>query len=169
MTDIAISFGAQLVLRDVYTWLRRNLEWIAPSFLVAWIIKERAYVTVQFAGKEWDLPAFYSAVFDWSSIQGAFLFSVFAFFLARSEPFIQAIAGTTSFRALRAYVLKSLILSVCLTLVSLPLLVSTPVIEAGSYVSFGFAVFVFVAAFLAYTFMCFVKVVRVFYKLERAS
>jgi hypothetical protein len=110
----------------------------SANLTVGLIIKERAYVTASFASGRWDMPAFYAAVFDWSSIQAAFLFSVFAFFLSRSEPFIQAISNTVPFRALRAYVLKSLILSLGLTLASLPLLISTPVVVSGNYINLGF-------------------------------
>jgi hypothetical protein len=169
MANIAISSEAQPVFYDAYLWLRRNMDWIVPILTVGLIIKERAYVTASFASGRWDMPAFYAAVFDWSSIQAAFLFSVFAFFLSRSEPFIQAISNTVPFRALRAYVLKSLILSLGLTLASLPLLISTPVVVSGNYINLGFLLFVGISALLSYTFMCFVKVVRVFYKIEKAS
>jgi hypothetical protein len=169
MADIAITSGPPQVWRDGYVWLRRHLDWLVPLAVIVAVVKERAFITHSFATERWNLGGFYAAVFDWSSIQAAFLFSVFAFFLARSEPFIQAISGTVPFRALRKYVLRSLVLSMGLTLVSLPPLVNTPDMVDGAYLNAGFIVFLFVTAFLSYTFMCFVKVVRVFYKLEKAS
>ncbi len=155
--------------REIYIWFRRNLDWLVPLIAMAIMVYKRGVITSSFANDIWDLEGFYAAVFDWSSIQSAFLFSVFAFFLARSEPFIQAISNTTTFRALRKYVLRSLILSMLLTLLSFPLLINTPDMVSNEYLNFGFCIFIFVMTFLCYTFMCFIKVVRVFYKLEKNS
>ena len=166
MLSIANTSHRFPVRSDAYLWVRRNLEWLIAAAVFAVIGFQRDYISTQFAESNWSASNYYSAVFGWASIQGAFLFSVYAFFLSRSEPFIKAIAQTEPFRALRRYVLRALWLSLVLTLVTLPLLVGTPPISYWYGLTGGFAVFWFVSIWLAYTFMCFVKVIRVFRKLE---
>jgi len=122
-------------------------------------------IVEKFQNKSWDIGAYYSAIFDWSSIQAAFLFGVYAFFLSRSEPFLQAIGGTPVFKQLRQYVVRSLYLSLTLSVLTLPVLVSPPEMKSGNLI--GFIVFWFLSTLLTYTFFCFLKVVRVFGKIER--
>lgn len=167
MNGIAITSVGYPALRERLLWARRNLEWMVAATVFLGIVAFHDSISDKFASRTWDIGAFYSAVFDWSSIQAAFLFSVYAFFLSRSEPFIQAISKTKPFRDLRNYVLRSLMLSMSLTLLSLPLLISSPSTESGG--GLGFLVFVALATLLTYTFMCFVKVIRVFRKLERVQ
>lgn len=166
MISIASTSLESPVPSEVYRWIRRNLEWmVAAAAFVAmgWKVE---IISGSFASGAWDLGAFYSAVFNWAAIQGAFLFSVYAFFLSRSEPFIQAIAKTAAFRSLRSYVLRALWLSMALTLIVLPLLVSPPAMSQTTGFTFAFGIFWSVGVLLTYTFMCFVKVIRVFRKLE---
>ncbi len=167
--NIAITSEGSPVVLNVYRFLRRNLESIVPLGVGAILIWQQPSISANFISKDWDIDAFYSAVFDWSSIQAAFLFSVYAFFLSRSEPFIQAIAKTQPFTELRRYVLRALSLSILLSLISLPLLVSAPDFEQNYRTDFGFIAFSGILVFLTFTFMCFVKVIRVFHKLERYS
>ena len=92
--------------KDLWLAARANLDWIAATLAGGTLYIWRAPVAASFAAKEWDLGAFYSAIFGWSSVQGAFLFGVYAFFLSRSEPFIEAIAPSPAFKLLRQYVVK---------------------------------------------------------------
>src|SRR5690554_950400 len=100
--------------KDLWLTARATLVWLAATFMGATLFNWRAPVAAAFASKEWDLGAFYAAVFNWGSIQGAFLFGVYAFFLSRSEPFIQAIAPSPAFKELRRYVVRTLYLSMAL-------------------------------------------------------
>jgi hypothetical protein len=166
MNSIAITSLGSPVLSEVYRWIRRNLEWLVAAAAFAAIGWRAETISGSFASGTWNLGAFYSAAFNWAAIQGAFLFSVYAFFLSRSEPFIQAIAKTEAFQALRSYVLRALWLSMALTLIVLPLLVSPPAMSQTAGFTVAFGIFWFVSVLLTYTFMCFVKVIRVFRKLE---
>lgn len=169
MVSIAITFDGSPVRREIYRWLRRNLEWLIGLGVATLIFLQRHEIAAQFSSKAWKIEAFYAAVFDWSSIQSAFLFSIYAFFLSRSEPFIQAIAKTQPFRELRSYILRALSFTMVLTLFSLPLLVTPPDIAVAAVNDVGFMLFSVTMVALAYTFMCFVKVIRVFRKLEKIS
>lgn len=149
-------------------WLRRHLEHLGALAVAVTLIYTRDFVTTQFVTERWDLNAYYSAVFDWSSIQAAFLFGVYAFFLSRSEPFIQAISGSKSFKLLRSYVVRTLYLSMTLTVLALPMVVAPVTMVEGS-VTLGSAIFWCLSVLLTYTFLCFLKVIRVFGKIERRS
>ena len=154
--------------RDLVKWLRANLEWLVAVAVGGMLFAYRFKVSAMFAEKTWNLGAFYAALFDWASIQGAFLFGVYAFFLSRSEPFIQAIAGSQAFRLLRRFVVRTLYLSLALSVLTLPMLVAPIELEKGR-IDVGFGAFCFLSILTAYTFMCFTKVIRVFGKIERRS
>lgn len=154
--------------RDLWRAARANLDWIASATAGATLYIWRNPLSEGFVSKRWDLGDYYSALFDWSSVQAAFLFGVYAFFLSRSEPFIQAIAGSAAFRELRLYVVRTLYLSMSLSVLSLPFLVAPVAIERGGN-GIGYAIFLGLSALLTYTFFCFLKVVRVFGKIERRS
>lgn len=154
--------------RDLWLATRANLDWIAAALAAATLYIWRAPIAASFAPGQWDLGAFYSAVFDWASIQAAFLFGVYAFFLSRSEPFIQAIAPSPAFKLLRQYVVRTLYLSISLSVLSLPFLIS-PVAMSGDGNDLGFGIFWALSVLLTYTFFCFLKVIRVFGKIERRS
>lgn len=153
--------------RKAGLWLRANLEVLSGVAVGLAAFLWRQPIAEKFTSKAWDIGAFYSAVFDWSSIQAAFLFGVYAFFLSRSEPFIQAIAGSSAFKMLRRYVVRTLYLSMALTVISLPMVVSPLGVESGN--TLGFAVLWVIMVLLTYTFLCFLKVIRVFGKIERRS
>ena len=153
--------------RDARLWLRANAEWLGTLATGAIAAIWRHDIAAQFAADAWDLGAFYSAIFDWSSIQAAFLFGVYAFFLSRSEPFIQAIAGSEGFRLLRRYVVRTLYLSMTLSVAALPMVVAPIAFSGGNEI--GFVVLWSLAMLLVYTFLCFLKVIRVFGKIERRS
>lgn len=154
--------------RDLYLTARSNLEWIAAALVAGTLTNWRGLVGARFASNEWSVGDFYSAVFDWSSIQAAFLFGVYAFFLSRSEPFIQAIAGSQPFRQLREYVVRTLYLSMTLTVLSLPFLIAAPPISPDGN-GLGYVVFCGLSSLLTFTFFSFLKVIRVFGKIERRS
>jgi len=154
--------------RNLWRPVRNRLEWIASTVAGVLIVWQQQAIAANFNSKDWDLGAFYSAVFDWSSIQGAFIFGVYAFFLSRSEPFIQAISSSRAFKMLRRYVVRTLYLTLILTVISLPMVVS-PLAMNGGRLSAGFIVFTFQSTLAVYTFFCFLKVIRVFGKIERRS
>lgn len=147
---------------------RRNLERIAAVVTMAAIVWARASITESFASQAWNIDNFYSAVFNWASVQGAFLFGFYAFFLARSEPFIQAVAASPVFEELRDYVRKIMYLTLFLTAAVLPATIAIPKMAAYDYLSPAFLSFACFATALSYTFFAFLKVIRVFGKLERA-
>lgn len=155
-----------MALNKLFKFIRKNIEFILSIFVFLTIIHFRLEISEKFVKNLWNLDTLYSSVFDWSSIQSAFLFSIYAFFLSRSEPFIQAVSKTQPFKMLRRYVLRSLWLSLGLTIITLPLAVSPPEITSSRALDWGFLVFLFVSVLMTYTFMCFVKVIRVFRKLE---
>lgn len=166
MTSIAGSSVALPELPDLYRFIRRNLERIATVATLALVVWQREAITTNFASQAWSLSSFYEAAFNWSAIQVGFLFGAYAFFLSRSEPFIQAVAGSEPFMLLRQYVKRTLYLTFVIAGTSVPLLVSPPVMRAGEYgVSFG--VFTLFSCALAYAVFCMLKVIRVFGKLER--
>ena len=149
-------------------WLRANLEWLGTSGVAVAGFVWRDEIITKFASKSWELGAYLSAVFNWSSLQGAFLFGVYAFFLSRSEPFIQAIAPSPAFKLLRQYVLRTLYLSMVLSAMVLPMLVAPASMKVGE-VGFSFGHVWLATVLLTYTVLCFLKVVRVFGKIERRS
>lgn len=147
---------------------RAHAEWFAAAGVAIALWVYRVPIATEFASDRWSAEAFFGAVFDWSSIQAALLFGVYAFFLSRSEPFLQAIAGTPAFRELRNYLLRTLRLSMALTLCSLPMVIATPTIDRsgggwGYMLAAGFAVVT------TFTFFSFLKVIRVFGKIDRRS
>lgn len=149
-------------------WLRANLEWIGAVGVGVAAIVWRNEIVTMFADKTWELGAYLSAVFNWSSLQGALLFGVYAFFLSRSEPFIQAIASSPAFRLLRRYVLRTLYLSMILSAMVLPMLVAPTSMKKGE-IGLSFGHLWLSTVLLTYTVLCFLKVVRVFGKIERRS
>jgi hypothetical protein len=151
-----------------YLLVRPHLESIVASLVLMLLILLRQDL-VPVLELEGRLSSYYAAVFAWASLQGAFLFSVYAFFLSRSEPFVEAISRTHSFRKLRDYILRATWLTLGLSLISLPLLVASPPIteKQTSWLSFG--VFAGVTSLFSYTFMCFVKVIRVFRVLDKTQ
>lgn len=163
MQDTGTIFVPLPEKRDLIKAARANLEWIAAGLGGATILNWRDVIIENFTSKTWNLGAYLSAIFDWSSIQAAFIFGVYAFFLSRSEPFLQAISGTPAFASLRRYVLRTLYLSMALTVGSLPLLVGTPDVKS----SIGFVAVWFLTVLLIFTFFSFLKVIRVFGKIDR--
>jgi hypothetical protein len=156
------TFAGFPALADVYKLLRRNLPQLAAGTVAAALLWWHPEISEEFRSGRWKADAFYEAVFDWSSIQAAFLFGIYAFFLSRSEPFIKAISETQPFQQLRSYVLRTLRLTMALSVISLPALVATPAAEGA-----GYALITAMTAALTYTFFSFLKVVRVFGKIER--
>jgi hypothetical protein len=167
MAVIATISGGSPGLADLGLFARRNAERIAVVGCLGVTLWWRPEIADHFHKGDWNLGAFYVAVFNWSALQGAFLFAVYAFFLARSEPFIQAVAGSEPFNELRKYVLRTLRLTMGLSVASLPMLVA-PYPVQGVHWDWGYFVFVAFALVLTHTFFCFLKVIRVFGKLERA-
>jgi hypothetical protein len=168
MQSTAVTFVRLPRASDLWHAARANLDWLAAVTAGVNLYIWRASIAGAFAAKEWGIGDFYSAVFDWASIQAAFLFGVYAFFLSRSEPFLQAIAPSPAFKLLRRYVVRTLYLSMALSVVSLPLLVASPAMS-GTGEDLAFAVFLLISVLLTYTFFCFLKVIRVFGKIERRS
>lgn len=149
--------------RDLYKTARSNLEWIAAAIAASLTLIWHEKIIANFASNAWNLGAFYSAVFDWSSIQAAFLFGVYAFFLSRSESFLKAVASSPFFPSLRRYVIKTLYLSMTLTVCSLPMLVAP--LDVSTQLGYGALTLLFTLG--VFTFFCFLKVIRVFGKIER--
>lgn len=149
--------------RNLYNAARSNLEWIAAIVAVVEIVLWREWITGKFISEAWELGALYAAIFDWSSIQAAFLFGIYAFFLSRTESFLKAVASSPFFPSLRRYVVRTLYLSMLLTVLSLPMLVAPLNVATIA----GFAVLTILCGLTVFTFFCFLRVIRVFGKIER--
>lgn len=165
MDNTEVTFVPLPGWRDLYLVTRRHFEWLAA---VAWAITSlvwREEITGNFKSKAWDLSSFYAATFDWSSIQAALLFGIYAFFMSRTEPLLRAVASSSFFKLLRRYLIRTLYLSMSLTVATLPMLVSPADIESAA----GYSIFSAISALLVFTFFSFLKVVRVFSKIERGS
>lgn len=70
-----------------------------------------------------DLNRVYSAVFGWSSIQTAFMFSVYGYITGSSSKFLKAIRGTSAIRQFHTDVWKALFAGFTLTFTSLALII----------------------------------------------
>jgi hypothetical protein len=147
--------------------VRRNLERIATALTLLVVAWQRATITTEFAAAHWSLSNFYGAVFNWSAIQAGFLFGAYAFFLSRTEPFIQAVSESHPFEQLRVYVKRTLYMTMGLAAVTAIILVATPAMTAEQY-DFAFLLFCAVSCALTYTVFSMFKVIRVFGKLERS-
>lgn len=156
-----------LALGNSYRLLRRNLEGIAVGAMIGVLFWKKSEITTNFSNGSWSLEGFYGAVFNWSSIQAGFLFGAYAFFLSRSEPFIQAVAASAPFMELRTYVRRTLYLTLILAAASVPMLIAPPKMNKDAYLHSGFIIFGAFSIVLTYTIFCMLKVVRVFGKLER--
>ncbi|MGB3721327.1 MAG: hypothetical protein WA979_00730 [Pacificimonas sp.] len=154
------------MLIEARRFVRRNLERIGGATAFALPFVFRSDLAAKFQSEAWNLAAFYAAIFDWSSIQSAFLFGIYAFVLSRSEPFIRAISDNSVFEELRTYVRRALYLTLALTLITIPLVVSSPSPDP-SWTDYGLWIVAIITAFTAYTFLSFIKVLRVFAKIER--
>ena len=148
------------------TWLRSNLEWIGCALIICVTLWEGTTVIDNFHRNLWSISQFYSAIFSWASVQGALLFSVYAFFLSRSEPFIRAVSKTFPFRQMRVYILRTLWLTIILNLISLPLMVAPPVPARAGLLDPGFDALLVLVAMFSLAFLRFLKIVRVFRLLE---
>jgi hypothetical protein len=169
MNSIAPTLQMRPGFSDLYRRLRRHAEALAAGCVFGLVAVNRTIISTAFATKSWHLDGYYSALFNWSAIQTGFIFSAYAFFVSRSEPFLRAIDRTETFAALRRYVVRSLMTSVLLALVTLPSLVATPAISITTNLDFPYALLVFVSTLATYSFMCFLKIVRVFMKIENSS
>lgn len=168
MSGIVHIYVLQPVYSEMYRVFRRHLPSMAGAFAFACVIVWRVPISNGLSSEDWDVGALYAAIFDWSSIQSAFLFGIYAFLLGRTEPFLKAIAETPAFERMRAHVRLTMIAALILTLVALPLLVARP-IPSSSLCSFSLWAFGLLAFFTAYTSASFIKVVRVFWKIERVN
>ena len=166
--DTAHIFVGFPALVDVFRFFRRHLASLAATAVLALVLSKREWISAQFASEAWDIGALYAAVFDWASIQSAFLFGIYAFVLGRTEPFIRAIANTPVFEEMRAHVRRTMYLALLLTIVAMPMLVAKPEVH-GHWGSFGLWIFAGVTSFAVYTSLSFLKVVRVFRKVERIN
>lgn len=152
---------------EMFRFARKYLDAILMTAVGSLLLMFSGAVATEFRAERWDLGAFYSAVFDWSSIQSAFLFGIYAFVLSRAEPFVKAIAGTPAFSAMRAYVRHTVYIALALTAVTMPMLIAAPTMTDGSIYDVGYVLFVAYSLATVYVFARFLKVVRVFTKLER--
>ena len=162
------TYASHWEFSDLYAWARRHFPILAVVVVAAALIFWSEVIATAFATERWNLQAFYAALFDWSSIQGAFLFGVYAFVLARSEPFIRAVAKTRAFDQARQYVRVSVYLSLGLTVLCIPMLISPLAMKPEQTLyGAGFVVFFGYALFGTYLLARFLKVLRVFRTLER--
>jgi hypothetical protein len=130
-------------------------------------VKYAPFIAAQFGADTWKLGNFYAAVFDWSSIQGAFLFGIYAFVLSRSEPFIRAITNTQAFTQMRGFVRRTVYLAMFLTVAVMPMLVAAPKMADGGIRDVGYWLFFGYALAMVYMFVRFGRVIRLFRMLER--
>lgn len=97
------------------------------------------------------MDGLYGALFDWSAIQTAFAFGVFAFIMGHSGDFIMRLRATKAFKVFANYVFSAMASGFVLSVASLPLLVTQPKdIEAFSaifyLISIWFSLFMYCIA-----------------------
>tara|TARA_R110000823_G_scaffold41531_1_gene109464 strand:- start:146 stop:625 length:480 start_codon:yes stop_codon:yes gene_type:complete len=70
-----------------------------------------------------NLENLYSAIFDWSSIQTGFLFSVYGYVASKTDGFLAEIKDSRSMSAFRKYTSRAMFIGFILTVVTIPLIV----------------------------------------------
>ena len=151
----------------MYRFFRRNLNLILVAISLILLVRYAADIAPKFAVGEWSLENFYAALFDWSSILSAFMFGIYAFVLSRSEPFMKAASGTRAFEDARDYVRRTVYLALAMTAVCVPMLVAGPSPVDGGWLDYGYWIFASYVVGTVYLFSRFLKIVRVFRKLEQ--
>jgi len=102
--------------------------------------------------EEWDQSILYGSLFNWASIQTAFLFGIYTFIMGRPEVFVKRFKTTKLYRRSMLYLRKTVFISLLLSAVCVPLMLASPDIELWSWSekslpNIGYAVFAVISVF----------------------
>lgn len=167
MTNTSTTSDRRSAPIDVALFFRRHWDLLLTGLVAIPLVNFSVFIAGEFIADRWKLSNFYAAVFDWSSIQGAFLFGIYAFVLSRSEPFIRAIANTRAFAQMRGFVRRTVYFAMGLTVITMPMLVAAPPMTEGGLRDTGYILFAGYALATFYMFVRFGRVLRIFTMLER--
>ena len=168
MTSISLTSESNPVsLSDVWPFIRSKITHIALIACVFCLWRFAPYIGANFASSQWDLSALYAAIFDWSSIQSAFLFGVYVLVISGDLPFTRAIRDTDAYPEVKSYIRNTMFFAFALSALALPVLVDQPIIKVGAITDLGYAVFSAYAFLSVWVIARFFKVVRIFIKLAR--
>lgn len=168
MTNISLTSGGRLVnLNEIWFFFRSKITHLALIFCIFCLWKYAPFIGLKFSTKAWDLSALYAAIFDWSSIQSAFLFGVYVLVLSGDLTFIRAIKDTDVYSEIKTYIRNTMLFAFALSAISLPVLVDQPEIKLGGFKDLGYSVlsgYIFLSVWVVARFY---KVIRIFVKLAR--
>jgi len=138
---------------------------VCALILIVW---QAPWLSARFADSSnpWSASGLYSGVFSWASIQSGFLFAIYAFVMPRTEPFIKAVSSTFHFKKFKSYMLRTTYLTLFVALISLVLMVWNPVPVADGGTGAALLGWVVLSV---YSFLCFLKCIRTFRKLDRGA
>ena len=153
--------------------MERTREFLASNFpmLCAVLVgvigvlfsKQIAY---NFSNENWSLSSLYTALFGWFSVQFGFLFSTYSLVLGRPSKMMQAVRKTDAFRLAKLYIKRSALMSLTISALILPALVTSPSVRHLDHWSSGYAVLLIYSIAAAYLFARLIRCVRILAILE---
>ena len=168
MVSTSLHYVRKTPLISAMKHVRRHFAlFLSMTVLVMLIICSKK-IGGLFESEQWEIGSLYAAVFSWSSLQGAFLFGIYAFVLSGSEGFVKAVKNTTTFKRGREFVRTTVYMTLALSAICLPLLVIHPSLPVTSSLTIGYCLFAFIAATSIYIFCRFLTVLKLFRILERS-
>ena len=130
---------------------------VLSAFCMVLIYFYGPLIVAKFAAVDgWDISSLYGAVFNWSAIQTGFAFGVYGFVVGKSDGFIKEIRDTLAMRRVMGYVKRANIGGFLLTIFSLPLTVSSPLIS-GTHTVWFFVLLIWFGLFV-WTFLAFLRI-----------
>lgn len=109
---------------------------IVASFCLCLLIYYRVSVSQQFDENKWDPSNLYGAVFDWSSIQSAFIFAIYGFIVTKKDGFAGAIVGGQTYERFLSFTRRACLGGFVLTIVTLPLVIASPAVSGASRIEY---------------------------------
>ena len=145
-------------------------EWgptIASVTSVVVLVYFADYVSERFVDGDWNAPGLYRAIFSWGAIQTGFSFGVFGFVIGRNEGFIGKLQETKAMERFLVYVKWACYAGFLLSIFSIPVIVSSPVIQCPLSWSF-FLVALWFAMFV-WAFFAFLRVAVNFIRISNVK
>lgn len=112
------------------------------------------------------LSSLFQGMLGWASIEAGFLFAAYTFIAAGSSTFIVSIQSTRAFIDFKDYIIFTLYLSFAVSGVALYFSIAPPNLGIDGY---GRYIIVFFIAASAWIVLRFLKIVRVFRKIDKAK
>lgn len=102
--------------------------------------------------EKWDQSILYGSLFNWASIQTAFLFGIYTFIMGRPEVFVKRFKTTKLYRRSMLYLRATVFISLLLSAICVPLMLASPDIKTWSWgdkslPNIGYVVFAFISVF----------------------